>query len=103
MALLALPEPVDAYRETRDAWLELVRFITSQAGRPDPGAVGFPTARSVKQAPPHAGWRTVGTHQWTSAQVEVALGVATVDHPGPVQYVAYASFAPAQVPASPAR
>jgi hypothetical protein len=31
--------------------------------------------------------------------VQVALGVATVDEPGAVQYVAYASFAPAGAPA----
>ena len=104
VALLALPEPLDSYgHETQAAWLELVRFISAQAGRPDPGAVGFPSARRVKQAPAHAGWRAVGTHRWTSAQLQVALGVATVDEPGAVQYVAYASFAPAGVPAAPGR
>jgi hypothetical protein len=104
VALLALPEPLDSYgNETQAAWLELVRFISAQAGRPNPGAAGFPSARRVKQAPAHAGWRTVGTHSWTSAQLQVDLGVATVDDPGAVQYVAYASFAPAGVPAAPAR
>lgn len=100
LALLALPEPVESYgQETQAAWLELVRFISAQAGRPDPGAVGFPSAGRVKRAPAHDGWRAVGTHRWTSPQVQVALGVATVDEPGAVQYVAYASFAPAGAPA----
>jgi hypothetical protein len=101
LALLTLPEPAESYgHETQAAWQELVRFITAQAGRPDPGHVGFPSARRVKQAPAQAGWRAVGTHRWTSPHVQVALGVATVDEPGAVQYVAYASFAPAGTPLS---
>ncbi len=101
VALLALPEPVETYgNETQADWRELVRFISAQAGRPDPGAAGFPSAGSVKRAPAQAGWRAVGTHRWTSEQVQVALGVATVDEPGAVQYVAYASFAPAGAPTS---
>ena len=104
VALLALPEPADSYgRETQAAWLELVRFVSAQAGRPDSGATGFPSARRVKLTPARAGWRALDTHRWTSARLQVALGVATVAEPGAVQYVAYASFEPPGVPAAPGR
>ncbi len=92
VALVALPEPLDSYDETREAWRVLVGLVSDRHGRPERGARRFPSARAVDATQAHAGWRAFDTHRWQGGAVEVELGVATLDDEGPLQYVAYASF-----------
>lgn len=92
VAVLALPEPLDSYAETRAAWRVLVDVVSDRLGRPQRGTRRFPGAGVVDATSPQAGWRAYTTHRWSDGAVDVQLGVATLDDVGSVQYMAYATF-----------
>lgn len=92
VAVLALPEPLDSYAETRAEWRVLIDVVSDRLGRPKRGARGFPRAGLVDESEPQGGWRAYTTHHWAKGAVDVQLGVATLDDTAPVQYMAYATF-----------
>jgi hypothetical protein len=96
VVLMALPEPADAYDETRAGWEALLALLRHRHGRPLRGSQRFPSLGAVEATPPLAGWRAYQTHRWRNGEVEIELGVATLDDEGPLQYMAYASFSPAR-------